>query len=294
MFRGFIVYKSSKFTRHLFYSKTILIRNKSPIWVFASLCYHCQKLNLACSLFSFLVLRSRARMYIYILRGFHAYIRARYFPCIYKVCSERGRQRERERNTDRDRTRAKAPPRDHTLKTHIYVLRGGGTYTFSYQYRQTARPIYSTTLFSTASLSPVHSTPRSFRSPLHELPSPTLDFLVSRFREKKIFLLPSYCFFRRKCFLGKRSPLGPPVKVKKAPRRSIHRWGVPLAPVTPLLRPWRDTSCVRNIASRAAKSQYVHVRRVASCLCISPWKIPSCTKEIPIYGSLTNPGTKER
>lgn len=129
--------------------------------------------NLARSLFLHSLLSERYNLVRVYCVGF-MHTPARYFPCIYKVCSGEERQRDGEKGRERKREHAREGPttRDHTSKTLVYVLaRRRHLHILMYQYRQTARPIYSTALFSTLFRhgSPYYTTIIPFT--IHALPS---------------------------------------------------------------------------------------------------------------------------
>ena len=194
-----------------------------------------------------------------------------YFPCIWRLFIYMKEKERWKRKKERERTCAKTPTtklRRTYISTysllarrrHLYTLIPIPTNTLDwYIPRCSPRPL------ATA----VYSSPRSFCS----LVAASWLTLSRVFARRKVLRLLSYITLPSKEITGRNPKVS--VKVKEASCRPA----VSFALVTPLFRPWRDTSRVKNTSSCAVKSQYVHVRQVVSCLRASLWKIPSCIRE---------------
>jgi len=211
----------------------------------------------------------KAQSRAWILRGFVQTL-GRYFPCIWRLFIYMKEKERWKRKKERERTCAKTPTtklRRTYISTyslarrrHLYTLIPIPTNTLDwYIPRCSPRPL------ATA----VYSSPRSFCS----LVAASWLTLSRVFARRKVLRLLSYTTLPSKEITGRNPKVS--VKVKEASCRPA----VSFALVTPLFRPWRDTSRVKNTSSCAVKSQYVHVRQVVSCLRASLWKIPSCIRE---------------
>lgn len=125
--------------------------------------------NLACSLSPLLAFRGTISC-AYIAWVSCIRLHATFHVYIKFVQKKKDREMEREKERQRD-TREGPTTRSHIKDAYLCITRRRHLHMCSYQYRQTARPIYSTTLFSTISRhgSTFYATIIPFAT--HEVPS---------------------------------------------------------------------------------------------------------------------------